>query len=201
VQDVHAHGLGPVTLTGQHVRLEPLRRDHLPALLEAAQEEELWTWLSYDLRARPEMERWLDEALAAERLGEELPFAVISTAGRVIGSTRYMDIQARHRGVEIGWSWYARDSWGSAVNPEAKYLLLRHAFETWGAIRVCLKTDVQNVHSQRAIRKLGARHEGTLRNHRIRRDGTYRDTMMFSILEQEWRSVRETLERRLAAFG
>jgi RimJ/RimL family protein N-acetyltransferase len=199
---MQAHGLGPVTLSGQHVRLEPLRREHVPALLQTAQDEEIWTWLSYDLRTRAEMERWLDEALGAEERGEELPFAVVRPAeGRVIGSTRYMDIQPRHRGVEIGWSWYEREVWGGPVNPEAKYLLLHHAFETWSAIRVCLKTDVQNVHSQRAIRKLGARQEGTLRNHRIRRDGSYRDTMMFSIVKQEWPAVKESLERRIGTFG
>lgn len=193
--------LGPMTLEGRHVRLEPLRRDHAAALVAAAQDEELWTWLAFDLRTLAEVERWMEQAFAAEERGEEHPFAVLDArGGRVIGSTRYMEVQPAHRGAEIGWTWYARDTWGTAVNPEAKYLLLRHAFEDWEAIRVCLKTDARNVHSQNAIRKLGARYEGTLRNHRVRRDGTYRDTMMFSIVADEWPAVKDALERRIAAL-
>jgi RimJ/RimL family protein N-acetyltransferase len=108
-----------------------------------------------------------------------------------------MEVQPRDRGVEIGWTWYAPRCWGTTVNPESKYVLLRHAFEEWGAIRVALKTDVLNVHSQAAIRKLGARFEGVLRQHRIRRDGSYRDTVMFSIVDSEWPHVRERLLSRI----
>ena len=180
------------------MRLEPLRREHAAALLAAAQDEDLWTWLSHDLRALPTLERWIDEALRAQERGDEFPFAVIWKAdGGAIGSTRYMDVQPAHRGVEIGWTWYAREHHGGVVNPEAKYLLLHHAFEDRGAIRVCLKTDAKNVRSQHAITKLGARYEGTLRNHRVRRDGTYRDTAMFSIVASEWPEVKRALERRI----
>src|SRR2546428_12889636 len=140
--------------------------------------------------------------MRAESQGREYPFVVVRLEdNRVIGSSRYLDVQEDDRTVEIGWTWYSRDAWGGVVNPEAKYLLLRHAFEEWGAIRVCLKTDGLNVHSQNAIRKLGATYEGTLRNHRIRRDGTYRHTVMFSIIESEWPEVKRSLERPIAQLG
>jgi RimJ/RimL family protein N-acetyltransferase len=119
------------------------------------------------------------------------------SSGRLIGSTRYLDVQEDDRTVEIGWTWYAPDTWGSVVNPEAKYLLMRRAFDEWGAIRVALKTDIRNLHSQAAIKKLGARYEGLLRNQRIRRDGSYRDTVVFSITDREWPAVKSRLEQRL----
>lgn len=144
------------------------------------------------------MARWIDAALAEQRAGHEHPFAVVlRDGGRVVGSTRYMDVQPQHKATEIGWTWYAPDTWGTVVNAESKYLLLRHAFEEWGAIRVALKTDARNTRSQAAIRKLGAKYEGTLRNHRIRRDGTLRDTMLFSIVRDEWPDVKRGLETRI----
>jgi hypothetical protein len=129
------------------------------------------------------MEAWIAEALAAQESRLEYPFTVVRLAdGRVVGSTRYMDVQAASKGVEIGWTWYAPETWGTVVNPEAKFLLLRHAFEAWGAIRVQLKTDLKNLRSQAAIKKLGAKEEGVLRRHRFRRDGTIRDSVIFSII-------------------
>ena len=143
---------------------------------------------------------WLEKALQAQAQGREYPFAVVRLEDeRVIGSTRYLDVQEDDRNVEIGWTWYAPDEWGGVVNPEAKYLLMRHAFDDWHAIRVALKTDIKNVHSQAAITKLGARYEGTLRNQRIRPDGSYRDTVIFSIIESEWPAVKVRLEERLRA--
>jgi RimJ/RimL family protein N-acetyltransferase len=194
--------LAPIVLEGTHVRLEPLLPEHAPALGAAADSgDELWSWMSFDLRIADHRERWMRDAFAARDRGEEIPFTVVLRAsGEIVGTTRYMDIQERFRGVEIGWTWYRRDLWGGAVNPECKYLLMRHAFEGWDAIRVCLKTDLKNLHSQNAIRKLGAKYEGTLRNHRIRRDGSYRDTMYFSIIDTEWPDVKRSLEQRLAAF-
>jgi RimJ/RimL family protein N-acetyltransferase len=190
-------------LEGERVRLEPLAMTHADALQAAADSgDDVWSWLAYDLRRREQLSKWLEEALRQRDGGQEVPFAVVwKPEGRVVGSTRLMDIQPRHRGLEIGWTWYRRDLWGSKLNPECKLLLLRHAFETWGAIRVCLKTDVKNVHSQEAIKKLGAKYEGTLRNHYIRRDGTYRDSVYFSIIESEWPAVRRALEERLASFA
>ena len=191
--------LGPVTLEGTWVRLEPLRQHHAARLLPAAQAPEIWRDLSARLDVAAAMAAWIAEAVEAEQRGAEYAFAVLhKPSGRYVGGTRYLDVTPGHRGVEIGWTWYAPEVWGTAVNPECKFLLLRHAFETWGAIRVSLKTDARNVRSQAAIRKLGARYEGTLRQHRIRPDGTYRDTVYFSVLDSEWPEVRAGLERRLA---
>lgn len=147
-----------------------------------------------------EMDRWLVKAMEAESQGREYPFAVVRLEdNRVIGSTRYLDVQEADRNVEIGWTWYTPAAWGGVVNPEAKYLLMRHAFDDWRAVRVALKTDIKNLHSQAAIKKLGARYEGTLRNQRIRPDGSYRDTVIFSVIENEWPQVKARLEQRLRA--
>ena len=191
--------LGPITLRGTHIRLEPMRPVHAAALLEAGRAPEIWEWMPARPVTPQAMDAWLTRASRAEEQGREYPFVVIRlTDERVIGSTRYLEVQEDDRTVEIGWTWYAPDAWGGVVNPEAKYLLMRHAFEDWRAIRVALKTDVKNVHSQAAIKKLGARFEGTLRNQRIRPDGSYRDTVMFSIIESEWPAVKVRLEQRLA---
>ena len=193
--------LGPVVLEGASVRLEPLRARHRDGLRAIASGPGLWDWMPADLSLPGAVEAFIGEALAAEDRGAEYAFAVVDQAsGAVLGSTRYLDVAAAHRGAEIGWTWYAPAVWGTAVNPEAKLLLLTHAFEAWGAIRICLKTDHRNLHSQAAIRKLGAQHEGTLRSHRIRRDGTFRDTVMFSIVDREWPAVRSALQARLQAL-
>jgi RimJ/RimL family protein N-acetyltransferase len=144
----------------------------------------------------------MEEAFQAQKVGTECPFTVFTKADNVIvGSTRYMDVRPSQKGLEIGWTWYSSKVWGTAVNPECKFLLLRHAFEDWGAIRVQLKTDNNNVHSQRAISKLGAKFEGRLRNHRLRRDGSYGDSMMYSVTVEEWRDkVAEGLQARIDGF-
>jgi RimJ/RimL family protein N-acetyltransferase len=192
--------LGPITLTGAHLRLEPMRPLHAQALLEAGRDDAIWTWMPAKPVTPEKMERWLERAMEAESQGREYPFVVVRLEdNRVIGSTRYLDVQEADRNVEIGWTWYAPDAWGGVVNPEAKYLLMRHAFDDWRAIRVALKTDINNLHSQAAIRKLGARYEGTLRNQRIRLDGSYRDTVVFSVIESEWPQVEARLEQRLRA--
>lgn len=196
-----AGALGPITLQGEFVRLEPLRPEHAERLLGPAASADIWTWMSAEPTSRPAMDAWIADALAAEREGREYSFAVIRAAdGRAIGSTRYMEVQAAHRGVEIGWTWYGVDSWGTVVNPEAKFLLLQHAFEDWGASRVQLKTDRLNERSQAAIRKLGAVTEGILRNHRVRRDGSLRDSVIFSIVDREWPAVKADLLRRIKAL-
>jgi N-acetyltransferase len=189
--------LGPIVLSGKHVRLEPMAQAHAGALLEAGKELD-WEWMPLRLSTKEAMVRFISEALAAQEKGHVLPFTVFSqNDGSVIGSTRYMDIQPSNKGVEIGWTWYARKVWGTSVNPESKYLLLKRAFEDWKAIRVQLKTDSNNVHSQRAIIKLGALFEGKLRNHMIRLDGTYRDSMMYSIIKSEWPGVKKKLLQRI----
>ena len=193
--DRTASALGPLTLSGRAVRLEPLRPSHSEALLEAAGESD-WTWMPAVLDSRRSVERWISETLEAQSQGVEYPF-VVKNQSKIVGSTRYMDVREKDKGAEIGWTWYKKSVWGTAVNPECKLLLLRHAFEDWGAIRMQLKTDVNNLHSQGAILKLGARFEGRLRNHRFRRDGSIRDTMMYSITSDEWPAVRKALLVRI----
>lgn len=194
-----AEDLGPVTLTGEFVRLEPLRPSHADGLFQAGGDPEIWRWMSKRLMDKESVLRFIEEAMEAEERRREFAFAVVlGSDERIVGSTRYMEVRAAHRGVEIGWTWYARDVWGTVVNPEAKYLLLRHAFESWGAIRVELKTDSRNERSRAAILKLGAKFEGILRAHRIRPDGTLRDTAMYSILSTEWTGVKAKLSERLA---
>jgi len=175
-----------------------MRPAHAAGLLDAGRAPEIWEWMPTRPITAGRMDGWLAKAAWAESQGREYPFVVARLSdGRVIGSTRYLDVQEDDRTVEIGWTWYTPDVWGGAVNPEAKYLLMRHAFEDWRAIRVALKTDINNLHSQAAIRKLGARYEGTLRNQRIRPDGSYRDTVIFSVIESEWPAVKARLEQRL----
>jgi N-acetyltransferase len=192
--------LGPITLTGKHVRLEPMRPAHAAALLDAGRDPEIWEWMPNRPLTPETIDRWLEKAMSAELQGREYPFVVVRLEdNRVIGSTRYLDVQEDDRSVEIGWTWYSPEAWGGVVNPEAKYLLMHHAFDDWRAIRVALKTDIKNVHSQAAIKKLGARYEGTMRNQRIRPDGSYRDTVLFSITASEWPQVKARLEERLRA--
>ncbi|MDQ6917798.1 MAG: GNAT family N-acetyltransferase [Candidatus Dormibacteraeota bacterium] len=194
--------LGPLTLTGRNVRLEPLARSHVDDLMVAAADPLIWRWLPEKITSRADLERWLEDALRAQELGSEYPFAVIDLgSGRAVGSTRYMDVSRSHRGVEVGWTWYGRDAQGTVVNPESKLLLLGHAFERWDAIRLYLKTDSLNERSRAAIAKLGAKYEGDLRNHRIRPDGTYRHSSYYSILDSEWPAVKQGLERRIAQFN
>jgi N-acetyltransferase len=191
----------PITLEANHVRLEPLSLAHVPDLFAVAQDEEIWRWLAIPPPSTAdEMRAWVEEALSLQaRVGEQ-PFAVIDRAtGRAIGSTRLMNVEAPHRGLEIGWTWYGRAYWRTAVNTECKYLLLRHAFETLGCIRVQFRTDLRNERSQRAIERLGAVREGVLRKHRIvARDGYHRSSVCYSIIDDEWPAVKSRLEPMLA---
>jgi N-acetyltransferase len=191
--------LGPVTLSGRYIRLEPMRPGHAVGLLEAGRVDEIWQWMPAKPTTPESMKAWITRTLEAEAQGSEYPFVVVRLSDeRVIGSTRYLDVHEEDRTTEIGWTWYVPQTWGTEVNPEAKYLLMRHAFDDWHAIRVALKTDVNNLRSQAAIKKLGAHYEGTLRNQRIRRDGSCRDTVLYSIIDSEWPAVKAQLERRLA---
>lgn len=191
--------LGPVTLTGEHVRLEPLGSDHVPGLLEAARDEEIWRFLPIEQPATPaEMETFVGEALELQEQGDSFPFATLESKGnRVAGSTRYLDIKPAHRGVEIGFTWLGREFQRSAINTESKLLLLQHAFEAHGAVRVQLKTDLRNVGSQRAIERIGAKREGVLRNHMIVKNGFVRDSVFYSITAAEWPAVKQELRRKL----
>ena len=185
----------PVTLEGWMVRLEPLRFEHEPGLWEVAQEPEIWQFMSALVERRDDLHGWIAEALRLAQQGSALPFAIIERAtGRAIGSTRYGNIIPADRNLEIGWTWLGKQFWRTAVNTECKYLLLRHAFETLGCVRVQLKTDALNVRSRTAIKRLGAVEEGTLRKHIWVQNRRFRDTVMFSIVDDEWPAVRERLE-------
>ena len=191
--------IAPVTLTGSVVRLEPLSEQHVPDLTVAAHDEHIWRYMLY---AYPEDEEkmlaWVRDILARQAVGTDLAFAVIHLAsGRAIGATRYLEIRPPHRSLEIGGTWYATTVQRTAVNTECKYLLLRHAFEVLGCIRVQFKADACNLNSLRAIERISAVREGVLRNHYILPDGGYRDSVYFSILDSEWPKVKERLEELL----
>ncbi|ASS74147.1 GNAT family N-acetyltransferase [Tumebacillus algifaecis] len=184
-----------ISMTGSHVRLEPITLEHAVGLYEAAQAEEIWTYLPYPIDSLAKAQFFIEEAIEQVAKGTELVFVIIEQGtDRIIGSTRYLDISIPHRGLEIGWTWLHPSVWRSQVNSECKYLLLRYAFETLGCIRVQLKTDARNLRSQAAIARLGAVREGTLRNHRILPDGYRRDSVYFSILDTEWADVKARLE-------
>lgn len=190
--------LQPVTLEGTTVRLEPLSLAHEAALLAAAQDERIWRYTIHDPRTPEHMRAYIGAALRDRERGEALPFAVYHReAGQFIGATRYHAISEANRAVEIGFTWYAPRYWRSRVNTECKYLLLTHAFERLHCIRVELKTDARNAQSRRAILRLGAKEEGTLRSKVIMRDGHRRDAIYFSILDAEWPAVKTRLEAML----
>ena len=190
--------VAPVMLEGSHVRLEPLAKAHLAGLAQVGLEEELWRWIPVPVRTVEEMAAYIETALQEQERGVSLPFALIEKAtGRAIGSTRYGNIDRTHRRVEIGWTWVARGWQRTAVNTEAKYLLLKHAFETLACIRVELKTDSLNEKSRAAILRIGAREEGIFRNHMITASGRIRHTVYFSIVDSEWPAVKARLESLL----
>jgi RimJ/RimL family protein N-acetyltransferase len=191
--------IGPVTLEGTHVRLEPLSMAHHAALCEVGLDAELVRLTQAYPPTPAGLRTYIETALAWQANGAAVPFAVISrAAGRAIGSTRYANIDRAHRRLEIGWTWYGRDFQRTAVNTETKYLLLRHAFETLGCIRVEFKTDVLNERSRRALLRIGATEEGIFRRHMIVPDGRVRDTVYFSIVDLEWPEVEARLAGRLA---
>ena len=203
--------IGPITLSGFGITLEPLHAAHAPDLRRAAAAPETFRWFT----APPPS--WDDKGFAAyaQRLIDDptiAPFAVrLDASGEIVGSTTYCDLRPAHRGVEVGWTWYAPAHRGSAVNPACKRLLLAHAFESAifpgappersTAVRVQLKTDERNAPSRAAILKLGATHEGVLRHHVVMPDGFLRSSAVYSILAAEWPGVRDALDRRLASFA
>ena len=187
-------------LEGRLVVLEPLTPEHGPGLRAAAAGPGLWRWMAADASTDEAFAAWLEEALAASRQGTAAPFAVVSAAtGAPIGSTRYGTLRPEHRGLEIGWTWLAPSAWGTGANAEAKLLLLEHAFERLGCIRVEFKTDARNERSRRALEALPARFEGTFRKHMLVRDGDVRDSAYYAITDDDWPNVRENLRRRVDA--
>lgn len=190
----------PVTLEGRHVRLEPLRLAHIPALNQAANDPRIWEFTSAVARTPLEMQAYVDTALDWQQAGTAVPFVtVVRATGAVVGSTRFANIDVANRRAEIGWTWLNPRWWRTAVNTEAKYLMLRHAFERWHCVRVELKTGTKNQRSRDAILRLGATEEGILRRHVLQPDGSWRDTVYFSILDDEWPAVKRELERRLSS--
>lgn len=190
----------PVTLAGRRVRLEPLERTHVPGLLAAGADPATWTWMHAPLTDEAAMRAWVDDALRARDAGAEVPFATVDAiTGRILGSTRFMSIAPAHRRLEIGWTWLAPAAQGTGANTEAKQLMLEHAFERLGAMRVELKTDARNERSRAALAGIGARFEGVFRRHQLMADGRVRDSAWYAVTDEDWPAVRERLWARLAA--
>ena len=190
----------PITLEGSVVRLEPFRPDHAAEFWNVAKDDldDIFRWMPYAMGTRGDFDNLAAKAIAEQERGESVVFATVEkSSGRVIGSTRFMNIDRTNRRVEIGSTWIAPSWQRTAVNTEAKYLMLRHAFEVWECIRVELKTDALNHKSRNAILRIGAREEGTLRRHVITHTGRVRDTVYFSILDGEWPAVKARLMENL----
>jgi RimJ/RimL family protein N-acetyltransferase len=193
--------VSPVTLEGAVVRLEPLRHEHANLFWEVAQSdlEDIFRWIPYSMKTPEDFRRLIDKAFEEQQRGESIVFATVErSSGRSIGSTRFMNIDRTNRRVEIGSTWISPAWQRTAVNTEAKYLMLRHAFEVWNCMRVELKTDALNQKSRNAILRIGAKEEGTLRRHLLTHTGRVRDTVYFSILDSEWPEVKAKLEARIA---
>lgn len=195
------HAMEPLELEGDMVRLQPLRTDHAGPLLAAIDSEEVFEWLPY---GRPEdleqAEAWVRKALADQMAGRRLPFAISDVAtGTVIGSTSFWDADGTTTGVEIGSTWFRRASWGDGSNLETKLLLMTHAFETLGLERVSFRTDILNERSRAALERLGSVQEGIHRHEMRRQDGTWRDSVHYSVLSSEWPDAKRRLADRLRA--
>lgn len=189
-----------VVLEGRFVRLEPMTFDHVESLAAIGVGQAFWDFMLYgEINTVEDMRDWVADILSRAEKGTDVPFvAVHLDTGRVAGATRYLNISPKDRGLEVGGTWYGPEFQRTVVNTECKYLLLRHAFETLGCIRVQLKTDQRNERSQKAIERLGAVKEGVLRNHMILPDGRFRHSVFYSILDTEWPGVKKRLEEKLA---
>lgn len=188
----------PVELTGKRVKLVPMEESHIEGLFEAGGDPRIWTYMSMHVDTLNDMEWLVSEALSASEGGSELPFVIIDQeSNKVVGSTRFLDISVQNRHLEIGWSWISPSVWRTRINTECKYLLLTHCFETLGTIRVQLKTDSRNIQSQRAIERIGAVKEGVLRKHRVMHDGYVRDSVYYSVIDDEWATVKNGIRKML----
>ena len=194
--------LSPVTLTGHYVRLEPLSLKHLTDLTYSGRDPSLWQYMRYGLVTSEEkMRDFIAYLLDHQAKGTDLPFATIYLkTGKAVGMTRYLDIQPENRALEIGGTWISPQYQRTAVNTEAKFLMLRHAFEVLGCLRVQIKTDLCNTQSQRAIERIGAIREGVLREHMLMPDGTLRSSVYYSILAAEWPAVKKRLEEMMKRY-
>ncbi len=189
----------PLILTGRYMRLEPITAAHIPDLAKVGLEEEIWRYMRYGkVESIEQLSAWVGELLELQAQGTDLPFVVIHLESKAaIGCTRYLNIDTTDRSLEIGGTWYGLDYQGTMVNTECKYLLMKHAFEVLGCVRVWFKTDRRNLHSQRALERLGVVKEGVLRNHMILPDGYIRDSVVYSVLPNEWPEVKMMLEARM----
>jgi RimJ/RimL family protein N-acetyltransferase len=190
----------PLTLEGSIVRLEPIQREHAKLFWDVAKNdlEDIFRWIPYSMKTPEDFQRLVEKAFSEQERGESIVFATVErSTGRVIGSTRFMNIDRANRRVEIGSTWIAKPWQRTTVNTEAKYLMLRHAFEVWGCVRVELKTDALNQQSRNAILRVGAKEEGTLRRHVVTWTGRIRDSVYFSILDSEWPEAKARLEARI----
>jgi RimJ/RimL family protein N-acetyltransferase len=191
----------PLTLEGRYIRLEPLAPAHQEQLCAVGFDDNIWRWSPRaPIRTPEDMQRYIESALQQQARGASLPFATIDRAsGRAVGSTRFAEIDTENRRVEIGYTWIAPPWQRTPVNTEAKYLMFRHAFETWDCIRVELKTDSLNERSRNAILRIGAKQEGILRNHMLTHSGRLRHSVYFSVIASEWPAVKAGLEAKLAS--
>lgn len=193
--------LQPPLLDGTRVTLLPLQESHIPGLAEAANDPAIWAYMT-PLARLVDVQKFVHQALEEQQAGKGIPFTVYDKQqDKIVGSTRFFDIFAEHRNLEIGHTWYNPQVWRTRVNTECKYMLLQYCFETLDLLRVQLKTDLRNERSQAAIARLGAQREGVLRQHRVMHDGYIRDTVMFSILDTEWSQVKVRLEGFLNAYA
>jgi N-acetyltransferase len=196
---VETFDVKPVDLSGRLVRLEPLRSEHADALAVAAEDPSLFRWYAIRLQRPEDIRAWVRDGVNEAERGVSLPFATVEQrSDRVIGSTRFGNIDRNNLRVEIGSTWLLREWQRTGANREAKYLMLRHAFETWRVRRVEFKTHAANVQSRQALARLGAVEEGTLRKHMVMADGSARDSVYFSIIDSEWAGVKARLEERMA---
>ncbi len=186
-------------LIGRHVRIEPLSPDHAADLLRAGEDGSIWTYMPNPVfREIDEVRDWIAAAETETKSGQQVAFAIIDTAAcAAVGSTRFLNIRRPHRCLEIGYTWLAPSVQRSAINTECKLLLLEHAFETLGAVRVEFKTDGRNERSQRALERIGAVREGVFRRHMVMWDGFVRDSVYYSILDREWPAVKSRLREKL----
>ena len=192
----------PVRLEGQKIRLEPLSLAHHAQLCDVGLDEELWQWIPQVVRTPEDMRAYIETALEGQAAGNALPFATIErVTGRAIGSTRFANIDRANRHVEIGWTWLGKKWQRTAANTEAKYLMLRHAFDTWRCLRVEFKTDSLNERSRAALLRIGAKEEGIFRNHVITWSGRIRHSVYYSIIDSEWPAVKAQLQTKLGVRG
>jgi RimJ/RimL family protein N-acetyltransferase len=191
----------PIVLEGEAVKLAPLKMEHFDELYEAASDESVWRWTANVIESKEDLRRYVETALDEAERKVSVPFVTIEkSSNKIIGSTRFGNVDVRNRKTEIGWTWINPRWQRSAVNTEAKLLMLTHAFEIWNCVRVELKTDVLNEKSRRAILRLGAKEEGILRRHLITDAGRFRDTVYFSIIDSEWQTVKANLNEKLRSL-